>query len=56
MSHKSHHHKYVMQCMKENLNAQSITHKEPKVMNHMLPLDHTLPLDLIYSLPLPLWH
>ena len=24
-------------------------------MNHMLPLDVTLPLDLTYSLPLPLW-
>ena len=49
MSHKSHHHKYVMQCMEENMNAQSITHKEPKVTNYMLPLD------LTYSLPLPLW-
>ena len=51
MSHKSHHYKYVMQCMKENMNAQSITLKE---MNHMLPLDHMLPLYLTYSLPLPL--
>ena len=56
MSHKSHHHRYVMQCMKENVNAQSITHKEPKVTNHMLPLNHMLHLDLTYSLPLPLWH
>ena len=29
--------------------------QRPKVTNHMLPLDVTLPLDLTYSLPLPLW-
>ena len=52
MSHKSNHHKYVMQYMKENVNAQSITHKET---NHMLPPNHMLPQDLTYSLPLPLW-
>ena len=55
MSYKSHHHKYIMQCMKENVSAQSITHKEPKATNHKLPLDVTLPLDLTYSIPLPLW-
>ena len=49
MSHKSHHHMYVMQCMKVNVNAESITHKGQKEINH------TLPLDLTYSLPLPLW-
>ena len=25
-------------------------------MNHMLPQDVPLPLDLSYSIPLPLWH
>ena len=35
--------------MKVNVNAQSITHKGPKETNH------TLPLDLTYSLSLPLW-
>ena len=25
-------------------------------MNHKLPLDVPLPLDLTYSIPLPLWH
>ena len=41
--------------MKVNMNAQSITHKEPKETNDTLPLDLTLLLDLTYSLPLPLW-
>ena len=41
--------------MKINMNAQCITHKEPNEMYHMLPLDVTLPLDLAYSIPLPLW-
>ena len=44
-----------MQCMKVDVNAESITHKEPKETNHTLSLDLTLPLDLTYSLPLPLW-
>ena len=43
-----------MQCMKVNVNAQSIIHRGPKETNHTLPLDLMLPLDLTYSLPLPL--
>ena len=60
MSHKSHHHMYIIQSMKVNVNARSITHKRPKDSNREakrieMKQSHTLPLDLTYSLPLPLW-
>jgi len=51
MSYKSHHHIYIIQCMKVNMNARGITHERPKESSP----SHTVPHNLTYSVPLPLW-